>query len=340
MTAQRTAVIAADRDWQQELKLAIRSVDVLLEALSLTADDLQGAYAAARDFPVRVPGPFLRRIRAGDPNDPLLKQVLSSGEETSQVTGYSNDPLEERAHNPLPGLIHKYDSRVLLMPTAACAVHCRYCFRRHFPYADNRLDSGALDAILAYLRQHPGINEVILSGGDPLIIDDDAMDGLISRLEQLPQLSRLRIHSRLPIVIPGRLTTTLAERLRDSRLNTVLVVHCNHANEIDAETSMALHAWRDRGITLLNQAVLLQGVNDTVTDQVALAEAVFDAGVLPYYLHVLDPVAGTAHFDVSDGAALQIHAQMRDALPGFLLPRLVREVPGERAKRNVVEITA
>lgn len=327
--------IVAEDDWQADLRDSIRSVSALLDAVGVSADDLTACEQAALDFPIRVPRPFVARMTVGDAQDPLLRQVITDKAETLPAAGFSEDPLEEANANPLPGLIHKYQSRVLLMPTSACAVHCRYCFRRHFPYADNRLDSTALANVVTYIKQHPAVNEVILSGGDPLIVDDNALDKLISTLEAVPQLKRLRIHTRLPVVIPARLTTALAQRLQGSTLNIAMVIHCNHAAELDDALAQRLRQWRNRGITLLNQSVLLAGVNDSAEALIQLSERLDDAGVMPYYLHLADPVAGTAHFYTDDTQALTLHHAMRTALPGYLVPRLVREVAGETSKRLI-----
>lgn len=327
--------IVAEDDWQADLRDSIRSVSALLDAVGVSANDLPAREQAALDFPIRVPRPFVARMAIGDPRDPLLRQVITDKAETLAIEGFIEDPLEEANANPLPGLIHKYQSRVLLMPTAACAVHCRYCFRRHFPYADNRLDGTALANIVTYIEQNPAVNEVILSGGDPLIVDDNALDKLISALEAVPQLKRLRIHTRLPVVIPARLTTALAQRLQTSTLNIAMVIHCNHAAELDDALVKRLRQWRNRGITLLNQSVLLAGVNDCAEVLIQLSERLDDAGVMPYYLHLTDPVAGTAHFHTDDTQALALHRAMRTVLPGYLVPRLVREIAGETSKRLV-----
>jgi len=322
-------------NWQTDLRDSIRSASALLNAVNLSADDLGEHERAALEFPIRVPLPFVARMIPGDPHDPLLRQVITDRAETMPAAGFTEDPLEEANANALPGLIHKYKSRVLLMPTSACAVHCRYCFRRHFPYADNRLDETALANIINYIKQNPEINEVILSGGDPLILDDIALDKLMTVLEGVTQLKRLRIHTRLPVVIPARLTDVLAERLQTSSLNTAMVIHCNHPAELDASLIQRLRQWRNRGITLLNQSVLLSGVNDSAETLAQLSERLDDAGVLPYYLHLTDPVAGTAHFHTDDTQAIDIHRSLRAALPGYLVPRLVREIAGETSKRVV-----
>jgi len=268
----------------------------------------------------------------GDPTDPLLRQVLPLGEEALPAPGYVTDPLQEAEHTPARGLIHKYAGRVLLITSPACAVNCRYCFRRHFPYGDNSPSRAQWEASLEHLRTDPSITEAILSGGDPLAASDRQLAWLVERLEAIPHLRRLRIHTRLPVVIPDRIDAALLDWLGKSRLQKVVVLHINHAQEIDPAVVDACARLKTAGVTLLNQSVLLRGVNDSVDALAALSERLFEAGVLPYYLHVLDPVAGAAHFDVPDGQARELVAGLREVLPGFLMPRLVREVPGEGSK--------
>lgn len=317
--------------WQDELKNTINSVSELLNALDLPLDQLSERVRAQADFVVRVPRPFVARMQRGNINDPLLLQVLPSPDELLAMPGFSHDPLQEQ-QSAVPGLLHKYRSRVLLVTTGACAVNCRYCFRRHFPYDDNRPGRQGFEAICQYIFEHPEVNEVILSGGDPLAVPDRYLADLIGRLEALPQLTRLRFHTRLPIVIPSRITDELVQRLGVSRFNTVMVLHANHGNEIDESVKRALQPLRDAGVTLLNQAVLLKGVNDSAEAQIDLSEKLFSAGVLPYYLHVLDKVQGAAHFFVDDDTARQMIREMLARLPGFLVPRLSREVAGAASK--------
>ncbi|MFB9886505.1 EF-P beta-lysylation protein EpmB [Balneatrix alpica] len=318
--------------WQEEMRTVIRQPAELLQLLQLDPGLLPAAEQAARLFPLRVPRPYLQRMQPGNPQDPLLLQVLPLGLELQSVPGFASDPLEEANSNPLPGLIHKYASRVLLIANGACAINCRYCFRRHFPYEDNNPSRAEWQPILDYIQAHPEVNEVILSGGDPLANSDSRLAALITALEALPQLSRLRIHSRLPVVIPSRVTPELVQILGQSRLKVVLVSHINHPQEIDAEVCTQLSKLRQAGVHLLNQAVLLKGINDQLSTQVALAEALFAADILPYYLFVLDNVAGAAHFAISDSQAEQLHLQLQQKLPGFLVAKLAREVPGRPHK--------
>jgi L-lysine 2,3-aminomutase len=321
-------------NWQKELARAFTSPEQLLHYLQIDAAPWQSGFQARRLFPMRVPRPFADKMRPGDAQDPLLRQVLPLGEEFEQVPGFVADPLDEH-DSALPGLLHKYESRVLLVVRGGCAVNCRYCFRRHFPYADNSPGRDGWREALDYIAAHPEINEVILSGGDPLMARDDHLDSLITGLEAISHLKRLRIHTRLPVVIPARLTEALQQRLGQSRLQAVMVLHINHANEIDDELTARLVPWRRAGITLLNQSVLLAGVNDNADALCQLSERLFEAGVLPYYLHQLDKVAGAAHFAVDDNEATALLAGMLARLPGFLVPRLVREIGGEYSKTPI-----
>ena len=321
-------------NWQKELANVVTDVKELLEMLSLTEHFDSRDIEAKRLFPMRVPRPFIAKMRHGDATDPLLLQVLPQHQEFLSAAGYVKDPLEEQ-EAPVPGLLHKYRSRVLLMLKTGCAVNCRYCFRRHFPYQDNQVNKRTLEPVFEYLAGHPEINEVILSGGDPLMAKDEMIDWLLDRLEQLPQIKRLRIHSRLPVVIPSRVTDELCQRLATSPLKVILVNHINHGNEIDAPFKAAMQKLKQAEVTLLNQAVLLRGINDSATAQAELSEALFDADILPYYLHLLDKVEGASHYDVSEDAATSIMAELLETLPGFLVPKLVREIGGQPSKTPI-----
>jgi EF-P beta-lysylation protein EpmB len=329
----RTAVTWHTEDWQRQLSQVVSSVDELWQILDLPDEALAGARQAAQQFPLRIPRAFVAKMRQGDIHDPLLRQVLPLGEELSPPPGFVTDPLAERDSNPHQGLLHKYQSRVLVIAGSACAVHCRYCFRRHFPYQDNQLSQPQFDALLDYLRDHPEVNEVILSGGDPLVTSNARLQRWVEALESLPQLKRLRLHTRTPVVIPERIDAGLLQLLRQTRLKIIMVVHCNHANEIDDAFARAMGHLSDIGVTLLNQTVLLKGVNDDADALVALSETLFDAGILPYYVHLLDQVAGAHGFQVNDSEAFALYRAMAARLPGFLLPRLTREVPGAPAKQ-------
>ena len=311
--------------WQQALREAVTDVGELLARLELPPDAVD---AAASSFPLKVPRPYLARMRRRDAGDPLLRQVLPTAEEHSVVAGFGTDPLEEADATVVPGLLQKYAGRVLLIATGACAVHCRYCFRRHFPYADHRPGPNA--EALDHIAKAPDVREVILSGGDPLLLTDGHLARLIARIGEMPHVTRLRLHTRLPVVIPQRVTAALVDALAAVPQQVIVVLHFNHPQEIDADCRRAL-ALLSRFV-LLNQSVLLAGVNDDAEVLAALSESLFEAGVLPYYLHLPDAVAGTAHFHVGEARARAIHRQLAAALPGYLVPRLVREVPGAAAK--------
>ncbi len=321
--------------WQRLLREAVSNLADLLRLLDLEPEDVGASRAAARDFPLRVPRGFVDRMRPGDPNDPLLRQVLPVRAETQTVLGFVDDPLAESVVSPAPGMLHKFAGRVLLVATGACAVHCRYCFRRHYPYAADRPWRDGWRAARDTIAKDASIREVILSGGDPLSLHDDKLGMLATALADIPHVRRLRIHTRLPIVLPERVDDALLSWLTGTRLRPIVVVHANHAQEIDASVRRGVARLRERQVPVLNQAVLLAGINDRVDDLVALSEALFDGGIMPYYLHVLDPVRGAAHFDVSDDRAAALVRDAAARLPGYLVPRLVREVPGAPAKMPV-----
>jgi EF-P beta-lysylation protein EpmB len=318
--------------WQRALREAVTDPAELLDLLGLSRAWLEPARAAARRFPLRVPRSFVARMRRGDPRDPLLLQVLPLGVELDEVPGFVTDPVGDLAAQAGPGLLHKYQGRALLVTTGACAVHCRYCFRRHFPYDEqNASRNGFADALDA-IRANPGITEVILSGGDPLTLSDRRLSIVMDELQSIAHVGRVRLHTRLPIVLPERIDRGFLDLWSSTRLQKVVVVHANHAQEIDASVCSAIAALRASGTTVLNQTVLLRGVNDRTHDLVALSEALFEAGALPYYLHALDPVAGAAHFAVSLATAQALIAEVAARLPGYLVPRLVREEAGAPAK--------
>ena len=318
--------------WQDELASAIRDPVELAVRLDLDPAVLDCTPDAMAQFPLRVPRPYLARMRRGDAADPLLLQVLPTARELDQVPGYGSDPLREHAANPVPGLIHKYHGRVLLLASPACAIHCRYCFRRHFDYAANTPGRQQWHQALAYIRNDPSIAEVIYSGGDPLAASDTMLAWLTGQIEAIPQVRRLRIHTRLPVVIPARIDQAFLHWFGSSRLERTLVLHINHANEIDREVAAAVQRLRDCGVTVLNQSVLLAGINDCGERLVELSERLFSAGILPYYLHLLDPVAGAAHFAVTRERAIALHQGLLARLPGYLVPRLVQELQGHPHK--------
>ncbi|WP_288217437.1 EF-P beta-lysylation protein EpmB, partial [uncultured Citrobacter sp.] len=306
--------------------------DELLHLLNIDADEkLLAGRDARRLFALRVPRAFIARMEKGNPDDPLLRQVLTSQEEFVAAPGYSTDPLEEQ-HSVVPGLLHKYRNRALLLVKGGCAVNCRYCFRRHFPYAENQGNKRNWQVALDYITAHPELDEIIFSGGDPLMAKDHELDWLLTQLEAIPHIKRLRIHSRLPIVIPARITEGLVERFARSSLQILLVNHINHANEVDETFRQAMSSLRAAGVTLLNQSVLLRGVNDNAQTLANLSNALFDAGVMPYYLHVLDKVQGAAHFMVSDDKARHIMRELLTLVSGYMVPKLAREIGGEPSK--------
>lgn len=318
--------------WQQILANAVRDPAVLLEQLKLPVTLLPAAQQAARQFPLRVPASFLARMEVGNPDDPLLRQVLPLHAEMDVYADDAIDPVGDQAAMVAPGVLHKYTGRVLLVVTGACAIHCRYCFRRHFPYAEANPGSQQWRPALEYIARNPSITEVILSGGDPLSMSDARLAELVEQLQSIPHLQRLRVHTRLPVVIPERITDSLLAWLTGGRLKPVLVLHINHPNEIDAILREALQRLRQQQVVLLNQAVLLKGVNDDTTTLVTLSEQLFAAGILPYYLHQLDRVQGARHFEVEPTRARALQAELRQRLPGYLVPLLVQEISGMDAK--------
>jgi EF-P beta-lysylation protein EpmB len=338
-TPTRIEARPADNDsasWQQLLSGAITSPTALLERLDLDPRLwLQGAEEGHRLFAIRVPEPYLSRITRGNPQDPLLRQVLPLSEEGVLADGYVSDPLQEVGASETTGLIRKYQSRALLMVTGQCAINCRYCFRRHFPYEEHRLSPLDRDRVIDTLRQDTRINEVIFSGGDPLVASDRLLAAWTAAIGEIPHIRRLRIHTRLPVVIPQRVCDSLLAWLSETRLQTVIVLHINHPAELDLATRLALARLRAAGATLLNQSVILRGVNDNAEVLTELSEALFEAGIMPYYLHAFDPVAGAHHFDVSDDAARALVRTMLASLPGFLVPKLVREIPGKAGKTPI-----
>jgi len=314
--------------WQTELATAIHDPMELLRHLGLSTDALHPSRVVPNRFTTRVPLGFVGRMRRGDPHDPLLRQVLPLAEEGLDVPGYLPDPLQESGAMARPGVLHKYRGRVLLVTTGACGVHCRYCFRRHFPYAEGHAAHGHWDSAVEHIAADVSVREVILSGGDPLSLGDDKLATLAERLSAIPHLRRLRLHTRMPVVLPSRVDDRLLEWLHTCPLDTVMVLHANHPNELDGQVRQAVEGLSGIGVTLLNQSVLLRGINDSEEALIGLSEGLFAMRVLPYYLHQLDPVAGASHFAVTpERAGALLHA-LRAELPGYLVPRLVREQPG------------
>jgi EF-P beta-lysylation protein EpmB len=319
--------------WQEELRTAIRDPIALCRMLELPAEWSERAEVAEDKFPLFVPRCYLRRIERGNPDDPLLRQVLPVAQELDEVARFVEDPVGDRRATREAGLLHKYAGRALLAITGACAVHCRYCFRRHFPYDALLHAESAWERALATLAKDTSIGEVILSGGDPLMWVDSRLSSLVRRISAIDHIQRLRVHTRLPVMIPGRVTDTLIDWLAGGRLAPIVVLHANHARELSEEVAEAMDRLRRAGVMLLNQAVLLRGVNDTVAAQVDLSERLVQLGVIPYYLHQLDRVRGAAHFEVPVERGLEIVEGLRRQLPGYAVPRYVREVAGEPYKK-------
>ena len=320
--------------WQKELANVVTDPEKLLRVLDICPDAYLQHFKARKLFPVRVPMPFIERMKKSNFDDPLLKQVMPVDTEFTYTPGYSTDPLEE--HDTVAeGLLHKYKHRVLMIVKAGCAVNCRYCFRRHFPYQDNSPNKRRWQSALTYIENHPEINEVIFSGGDPLMASDEHLTWLVEQLEAIPHVRRLRIHTRLPVVIPKRVTSALISLLINSRLKPVVVLHINHKNEIDTALDSSLELFRQARIPLFNQSTLLKGVNDEVDILCELSEALFDVGIQPYYLHLFDAVQGAAHFDVDEERAINLYQSVMSILPGFLVPKMVREIAGEANKTPI-----
>lgn len=319
-----------EADWHAELRAATLDAPTLLAALGLPA-----TLAAADDagFPLRVPAAFVSRMRHGDPDDPLLRQVLPQAAEHAAVAGFCADPVGDLDAIAGPGLLQKYHGRALAITTGACAIHCRFCFRRNFPYAAQA--EADPERVMAALANRPGVDELILSGGDPLTLTDRKLAALVAAADGCAQLRRLRLHTRVPVALPARITPALCELFAASRLDVVVVIHANHAAELDAAVATALGRLRAAGVTLLNQSVLLRGVNDDVQVLARLSARLFAVGVLPYYLHMLDRTSGTAHFEVTEARALELHQALAAQLPGYLVPRLVREVAGADCKQPI-----
>ncbi len=322
-------------DWKKQLADAISSPAGLLQQLELE-HLLTDRIEAGSNFRLRVPQAYVNKMKKGDPNDPLLLQVLPTLAE-NKLTG-KLDPVGDLNAMASSGLLHKYHGRALIITTAACAIHCRYCFRRHFPYSDALALSSQWPDTLAYLKQHSDIHEVILSGGDPLVLDDSKLAALCCDLETIPHIKWLRIHTRLPVVLPSRINSSLLEWMQSSRFRITMVIHANHANELGTDEMLALESLQNINITLLNQSVLLRKINDNASSLVDLSHRLHDAGVIPYYLHLLDQVQGGLHFDVNREKACQIIDNMRDKLPGYLVPRLVIEEKGRSSKTAISHI--
>jgi EF-P beta-lysylation protein EpmB len=321
-------------NWQKMLAQGFNSSEKLLTFLELPLES--SLTGIEKQFATRVPLGFANRMQKGNRLDPLLLQVLATEAEGINTANYVADPLSEKSTNLKPGLIHKYQGRVLLTLTGACAVNCRYCFRRHFPYSENNPGRSGWHEVLEYVAKDNSIHEVILSGGDPLLVTDAVFADLVDHIASIPHVQTLRIHTRIPIVLPERITEALLAILSSTRLKKVVVIHCNHAQEIDESVDIACQALRQVGCHLLNQSVLLAGINDNADTLAKLSTRLFQANILPYYLHVLDKVEGAMHFDMPLSKALDLYSQLQAKLPGYLLPRLAREDPGKDSKTLLV----
>ena len=327
----RTAALPKRPHWREQLRSAFRDASSLLEFLGLPAESpmLPG-------FPMLVPQAFAQRMIPGDRTDPLLLQVLPDPSEQHSQPGFVADPVGDGNSRVGRGLLHKYHGRLLLVSTGACAVHCRYCFRQEFPYATNHAGGHQWQEAIDYVAAHPEIDEVILSGGDPLMLSTERLRPLTEGLSGIDHLHRFRIHTRLPVVLPDRITDHLVDWLCTLPWPTVVVIHANHAREFDSDVDQAIVRLRSANVHLLNQTVLLAGINDSFKAQRDLARRAFDAGVMPYYLHLLDRVRGADRFDVEPARALEIIDRLRRELSGYLVPRLVREKAGEPYKLPVM----
>lgn len=318
--------------WQKELADGIDDLASLYQILQLSPDK---NWHEPKKFPLKVPKAFVAKMKTGDQNDPLLLQILPTLDESVPTVGYTHDPLAENDHNPLKGLLHKYQSRVLLTLTGACAVHCRYCFRQHFDYSANMPTSSAQAAIIDYIASHTEIDEVLLSGGDPLSLSNRRLQGWLDELAKIPHIRTIRLHTRLPVVLPNRVDGELLTMLGNSPKNIVMVLHINHPNEIDDTLAQKCKLLKQANVTLLNQTVLLKNINDNVTTLTRLSHDLFGIGVLPYYLHILDKVQGAAHFDLPIEQAVALYWQLLEKLSGYLVPKLVQELPNKPYKTPV-----
>lgn len=322
--------VIISQPWQEALGQLITSPLQLLTLLELSPEQIPWQWD--KDFPLRVTQSFVARMRKKDPHDPLLRQVLSHKEESKITNNFSKDPLKESEYNPVPGLLHKFKGRVLLTFTSSCAIHCRYCFRRHFPYHDNNPGRKGWSQALDYIAQRPQIIEVILSGGDPLLASDETLALFLKQLSEIKHVKLLRIHTRLPVVIPQRICPSLLKVLQETKQEIVMVYHINHPAEIIPAIAQGVKQLKQHNITVLNQSVLLQGVNDDAKCLTELSLSLFQAGILPYYIHLLDTVQGANHFCVSLNSAKHLQQQLREALPGYLVPKFVQEIPNYPSK--------
>jgi len=331
----QTHSLVTKQSWQKALASTINDPAELLAQLGLSGklNTLDGDII--KRFPLRVTQSYVNKMRYGDADDPLLRQVLPLFDESFDVAGFKADPVGDHEAITSPGMLQKYQGRALLLTTGACAIHCRYCFRRHFPYTDSNPLANQWQQTLAALSKDTTLNEVILSGGDPLVLTDSKLENLVADLEKIKHLKRLRIHTRLPVVLPERIDQNIINWIEKTRLQVIVVIHANHANEIDELVVNALSKLKTAGCELLNQSVLLKGINDSVEALISLSESLMDAGVLPYYLHLLDRVSGASHFEVTAQQGQELINQIRQLLPGYLVPKLVKEESGKSNKTAI-----
>ncbi len=313
--------------WRQIQKSSKRNLGEVCARLQINPELLH----QSPSFPLLIPERLLNKMERGNLNDPLLRQFLPLREELETLPMFVEDPVGDTAARAAPRLLHKYHGRALLLVTSACAMHCRYCFRQHFDY----VTEGGYDAELAYLAKDPSISEVILSGGDPLSLSDQTLEELLRDLSGIPHIQRIRFHSRFPVGIPERINDSFLKLLDNIRPQVWFVVHINHPRELDKEIISALQKIARLGIPLLSQSVLLKGVNDDLEVLTDLCEQLADAGILPYYLHQLDRVAGATHFEVSEEEGLTLVDALTSRLSGYAVPRYVREIQGKPSKTPV-----
>ncbi|MCD6046489.1 MAG: L-lysine 2,3-aminomutase [Gammaproteobacteria bacterium] len=319
------------KPWQKILAETINDLETLAKLLQVQPHEL-----AHQSFPLKIPKAWIKKIEKGNAQDPLLRQILPVAEEVTNIPGFELDPLKEREASPIPGLLHKYQSRVLLIMTGICGINCRYCFRRNFPYEEHRTGQQQWQKALEYIAEHPEINEVVFSGGDPLLAPDNILAKLAQKIAEIHHVKTLRIHTRLPVFIPERCDKDFFQWFTGTRLKPVMVLHINHPNEIDTKLAKKMRSLKKRGISLLNQSVLLKGINDDAQTLKTLSEKLFfDCDILPYYIHALDKVKGAAHFEVEKSQALQLQQELQGLLAGYLVPKFVQEIPGENSKKGL-----
>ncbi len=314
--------------WRDLLRKNFTRREPLCDFLELD-DKARAQILEKSPFPLNLPLRLAAKIAKNTLDDPILRQFVPLQEEEQGAEGYNNDPVQEASFRKSSKLLHKYPARALLVTTSACAMHCRFCFRRHFDYD---VSSKSFENELQQIAEDTTLKEIILSGGDPLSMNNDALAQIINSIEKIPHVKRLRIHTRFPIGIPERIDSGLLDILGDTKLQVWMVIHCNHVNELDEDILSALRALLKRGIPVLNQTVLLKGVNDSLEAQQALAEKLIDNGILPYYLHQLDKVQGAAHFEVSESQGKTLIDALQERISGYGVPKYVREIPGKLSK--------